>query len=110
MQGFKRKIISKLILTMDLGKRINMERTLKLVEDEKFKQKHYDLFKEKFYNESYFNYSKEKESKLKEASKLRKTTREKHVVPLEECTTLFFLKIFAIVRRPGCRNIGMLKC
>lgn len=77
MQGFKRKIISKLILTMDLGKRINMERTLKLVEDEKFKQKHYDLFKEKFYNESYFNYSKEKESKLKEASKLRKTTREK---------------------------------
>lgn len=62
---------------MDLGKRINMERTLKLVEDEKFKQKHYNLFKEKFYNESYFNYSKEKESKLKEASKLRKTTREK---------------------------------
>ena len=34
---------------MDLGKRINMERTLNLVENEKFKQKHYDLFKENFF-------------------------------------------------------------
>lgn len=62
---------------MDLGKRINMERTLKLVEDEKFKQKHYNLFKEKFYNESYLNYSQEKESKIKKSYKLSNSTKEK---------------------------------
>ena len=62
---------------MDLGKRINMERTLKLVEDEKFKQKHYDLFKEKFYNESYLNYSQEKEFKIKKSYKLSNSTKEK---------------------------------
>lgn len=62
---------------MDLGKRINMEKTLKLVEDEKFKQKHYDLFKEKFYNECYLNDIQQEEYKFKESSKLRKTEREK---------------------------------
>ena len=62
---------------MDLGKRINMERTLKLVEDEKFKQKHYNLFKEKFYNESYLNYSQEKEFKIKKSYKLSNSTKEK---------------------------------
>ena len=40
---------------MDLGKRMNIERTLKLVEDEKFKQKHYNLFKEDFYNDIHRN-------------------------------------------------------
>jgi len=62
---------------MDLGKRINMERTLKLVEDEKFKQKHYNLFKDKFYNESYLNYSQEKEFKIKKSYKLSNSTKEK---------------------------------